>query len=196
MSKDKEIGQADDTIGDEEWARIMSDPHENDKILPPCTDDLSGEFNKTANSNTNEVGYGMPPKHSRFKKGTSGNPKGRKKGTRNLKTDVKEVLNGKIEVNENGTTRKVSAQLASLMRLREKALKGDARALDRLLALAGEHNNEDLPRAKASVTAEDDAAIIEHFLSRKAGDANEANNEATTGNDKETDSGNLETNNE
>ena len=29
------------------------------------------------------VGYGKPPKRTRFKKGHSGNPKGRKKGSRN-----------------------------------------------------------------------------------------------------------------
>lgn len=32
-----------------------------------------------------EVGYGKPPAHSRFKKGTSGNLKGRPKGTKNLR---------------------------------------------------------------------------------------------------------------
>ena len=28
-------------------------------------------------SDTGETGYGKPPKHSRFQKGTSGNPQGR-----------------------------------------------------------------------------------------------------------------------
>ena len=30
-----------------------------------------------------EVGYGKPPKHSRFRPGKSGNPKGRPKGSKN-----------------------------------------------------------------------------------------------------------------
>jgi hypothetical protein len=29
------------------------------------------------------IGYGKPPKRTRFKRGTSGNPKGRRKGSRN-----------------------------------------------------------------------------------------------------------------
>ena len=36
-----------------------------------------------------EVGYGQPPTHSQFRPGQSGNPAGRRKGVRNLKTDVK-----------------------------------------------------------------------------------------------------------
>jgi len=38
------------------------------------------------------VGYGNPPKESRFKKGQSGNRRGRPKGSKNLKTDLTEEL--------------------------------------------------------------------------------------------------------
>jgi len=33
-----------------------------------------------------EIGYGNPPKHTRFRPGRSGNPAGRRKGVRNLMT--------------------------------------------------------------------------------------------------------------
>ena len=39
-----------------------------------------------------EVGYGKPPEHTRFQPGRSGNPRGRPKGTKNLKTDLVEEL--------------------------------------------------------------------------------------------------------
>ena len=83
-----------------------------------------------------KFGYGKPPKHSRFKEGQSGNPKGRPKGSRNFKTDVKEMLGAPVRLREKGHGMTVPTQKAALLRLREKALRGDARALERLLELA------------------------------------------------------------
>ncbi len=85
-----------------------------------------------------EVGYGKPPVEGRFRKGKSGNPKGRPKNTRNFKTDLEEVLDAKVTVTESGKPKKVSSQKAALLRLREQALAGNPRALDKLLDLARE----------------------------------------------------------
>ena len=51
-----------------------------------------------------------------------------------------------------------------LLRLREKALGGDARALDRLCGFAQIYNNEELTAA-ASLSA-DDASVLEIFKAR------------------------------
>ncbi len=75
------------------------------------------------------VGYKKPPQHSRFQPGRSGNPRGKQKGVRNLGSDVKRTLEVPVRVNEQGRARRVSTQHAVLLRLREKALKGDARSL-------------------------------------------------------------------
>jgi hypothetical protein len=37
-----------------------------------------------------EVGYKRPPRNTRFCKGQTGNPHGRPKGARNIKTDLAE----------------------------------------------------------------------------------------------------------
>ena len=97
----------------------------------------------TIRNDDDKVGYGNPPKHSRFRKGQSGNARGRPKNSRNFATDLQEMLGGKMTIAENGRRRKVSTQQAALLRLQEKALKGDARALDKLLELA-QQNSEDL----------------------------------------------------
>ena len=68
------------------------------------------------------VGYGRPPQHTRFKPGQSGNPKGRPKGTINLKTDLMEELSERISVSEGGKPKKLSKQRALLKSLVAKAI--------------------------------------------------------------------------
>lgn len=81
-----------------------------------------------ANKEEYEVGYRKPPKATRFKKGQSGNPKGRPKGTRNFKTDLEDVLRQRVTLREGGRERKVSTQHAIIRAAAAKALKGDTRA--------------------------------------------------------------------
>src|SRR5262245_3065905 len=111
-------------------------------------------------SNGYEVGYGKPPQHSRFRPGQSGNPAGRRKGVRNLSTDVKRALKVPVKVNQGGRTRAISTQEGALMVLREKALKGDARALDRFLELARLFNNDAGEIGPGQVLSADDQAIL------------------------------------
>jgi hypothetical protein len=84
---------------------------------------------------TYKVGYGKPPKARQFKRGKSGNPKGRPKGSLNLATDLTAELGEHITVREDGRSRKVSKQRALIKSLMAKALQGDIRAMASLLAL-------------------------------------------------------------
>jgi hypothetical protein len=68
-------------------------------------------FGDSSASKDYEVGYGRPPKASRFQPGKSGNPRGRPKAERNFGVALREALDRQIEVvNEKGIKRKVSAQ--------------------------------------------------------------------------------------
>ena len=83
--------------------------------------------------NDGEVGFGKPPMHSRFRKGCSGNAKGRPKGTKNLRTDLTEVLQERITVTEGDRKVRMSKQRAIVKTLIAKTLKGDSRSATTLL---------------------------------------------------------------
>lgn len=114
--------------------------------------------------NDAKVGYKRPPAHTRFQKGRSGNPRGRQKGVRNFAADVKRTLELPVTLNENGKATRVSTQEALVLRLREKALKGDARALESLLALARSHNNDLAVAAADESPSADDQLLLDAYL--------------------------------
>ena len=110
------------------------------------------------------VGYKKPPQHSRFQPGRSGNPRGKQKGVRNFGSDVKRTLEVPVRLNEQGRARRVSTQVAGLLRLREKALKGNARSLDQLLELAKTFNNSAAVESVGDeALAAEDQAILDAY---------------------------------
>lgn len=82
------------------------------------------------------VGYRRPPKKYRFKPGQSGNPKGRPKDCENLDTIVRRRLAQKISIRDGGKVRKVSVFEVAVVRLVEKAVQGDHRAIELLIRTA------------------------------------------------------------
>ena len=113
-----------------------------------------------------EVGYGRPPKHTRFSKGQSGNPKGRPAGTRNFSTDVTEVLKSPVKTRVGARPKTISTQRAVLLRLREQALKGDPKAMNRLLELAAQYGEKSIA-AQLSELSLEDRAILTDYRSRQ-----------------------------
>jgi Family of unknown function (DUF5681) len=112
-----------------------------------------------------EIGYGEAQPVPAWPVGQSG---GRRKGVRNLMTDVKRTLQVPVKVKEGGRARKISTQEGALMLLREKALQGDARALDRLLEFARLFNNDASESGPAPALPSDDRAILDAFAAEIA----------------------------
>jgi hypothetical protein len=83
-----------------------------------------------------KVGYGNPPAHNRFKKGQSGNPRGRAKGSQNLKTIFNKILGEEVSLKEGSEVRKVSKAEALMRGMVVGALKGDPRNLAMLFRFA------------------------------------------------------------
>jgi hypothetical protein len=76
-----------------------------------------------------KVGYGRPPRHSRFKPGQSGNPRGRPKGAVGVKSILERVLLEEHQVVERGKQRWRSILELLLLSLRDQALAGKPRAV-------------------------------------------------------------------
>ena len=88
------------------------DHHNSWRIKPAAPGASAGPLRASSDRTRTQVGYGRPPLHSRFKPGQSGNPKGRAKQSRNLRTIVKQVLNEHMQIREGGRLRRMSAMEA------------------------------------------------------------------------------------
>lgn len=117
-----------------------------------------------SNDGDYEVGYGKPPKATRWRKGQSGNPRGRQKGSRGLKTDLHDELNATLEITINGKRVKGTTQQLMLRTLATRAASGDVRASRVLIDLvlqvfgAGDRGGE---RERLSAQ---DQALLDQFL--------------------------------
>lgn len=74
------------------------------------------------------VGYCNPPKHSRFKPGRSGNPRGRPRRKLALNTILEDVATMQVQVTVDNHVRTMPALKAILMLEVRKALQGDGKA--------------------------------------------------------------------
>ena len=110
------------------------------------------------------------PKNGNYKTGdwTSGNAKGRPKGSGNFKTDLLEVMGQTVFITENGQRRAVSGRKAVALKILHQALQGDPKALSNLTAHLLKHDIDADAKPQAEVVTENDRVIIEDFLRRNS----------------------------
>jgi hypothetical protein len=113
-----------------------------------------------------EIGYRRPPPSGRFRKGKSGNPKGRPKGSSNFLTVLEKELAQSIVVNENGKKLKITHQQAVVKRLVAGALQGEPRALLNLVEIlrrTGKFDEID----SGSLLPDDFADVLDSYVAQR-----------------------------
>jgi hypothetical protein len=118
------------------------------------------------NTRDYDVGYRKPPRHSRFKKGQSGNPRGRPSGSKNLSTLLSEALNEPVVVTENGKRRKISKRQAIITQLVNQSAKGDWRAGKILLDILHDIEARTEPQTAENSISLADEKVIEQLKAR------------------------------
>ena len=112
-----------------------------------------------------EVAYKKPPKKNQFKKGQSGNPKGRPKLIKNFDEDLREETKKTLFIVENGKKIKITKQQALIKKIIALALNGDKATMKLLSALLNKLHLE-AEDVKEDIT-EADKKILNDYLNRK-----------------------------
>lgn len=80
-----------------------------------------------------KCGYKKPPKHTQFKKGHSGNPKGRPKTSKNPAEALAKELSSPIQIKMNGKIKNIKAMDLIYKKAVQMALQGNISLLKKLL---------------------------------------------------------------
>lgn len=116
--------------------------------VPPATEDVESYA----------VGYGKPPRHTQFRPGQTGNPRGRPKAPRAFDELIEKELSQLVTVREGDQSRRLPKRTVIVKQLVKKAMEGEDRALRSLLMLIGAAKTEK-QRAAAIGEADSDAPL-------------------------------------
>jgi hypothetical protein len=136
------------------------------------------EDSKKNNASGSEAGYGHPPVNTRFKKGQSGNPKGRPKGSRGLATILNRALSERVVINEGGRRKTVTKLEAAVKQVTNKAASGDPVASRQLFTLIQIIEQQPQETGRATNSLDDtDQTVVMGMLKRLNRYSNEGENQ-------------------
>ena len=128
-----------------------------------------------------EVGYGKPPRQGQFQPGQSGNPRGRPKGSRGLKTDLHAELVSKMTIQINGQPITATKQQLMVKTLATRAASGDVRAIKALIDLVMQvFGAEDRGEGRKQLSAQDQQ-IFDEVIGQRAMPSSDEPRAATRG---------------
>ena len=127
-----------------------------------------------------KVGYGKPPKHTRFEQGNRAGVRGRPKGSPNLATVLKKAAREKVTVTERGRRKHMTKIEAAAKQLLTQAAGGDARAIQLAIELLDRLERRDSAQPQVIDTAarkQFDAEMLNIFKHRLTGGTEPNNDE-------------------
>jgi hypothetical protein len=119
------------------------------------------------------IGYGRPPKASRFKPGVSGNPKGRpKRKPVPYAEALNQVLDAPIEYVERGRSKVTTRRELNLKRWVDRAVSGDVHAAEHILKIRAQAERDGEPGSET--------ILVHGWLSDHPGQTAEQKTQAAT----------------
>ena len=112
------------------------------------------------------VGYAKPPRQTQFKKGQSGNPKGRAKGSKNLATLIMSALNEPVIVNQNGRRKTITKLQAMTTQLANKGAAGELKATQLLMGMIQLLEARPPSSESTAVVDEADRLVMQQLFAR------------------------------
>jgi hypothetical protein len=119
------------------------------------------------------VGYGKPPRKNQFKPGQSGNPRGRPKGAKGLKAELRAELDEFVTITVEGKRRRIRKRRLIIKALASQAAKGNVAAADKLLALVIQAEGFEDQRPAVAPLSETDLLILGQFLGEPLAEADQ-----------------------
>jgi Family of unknown function (DUF5681) len=114
-----------------------------------------------------EVGYGKPPKANQFRKGRSGNPRGKRQGEENTISAFKRIVSKRVKINDGEKVRTITLAEAVILKNLNAALQKDPFAMGNVFRLA-EASGEFVDRTDAKQVggpiAVPEKMTVEEFL--------------------------------
>jgi hypothetical protein len=114
-----------------------------------------------------KTGFGKPPVETRFKKGESGNPAGRRKGAKSFPSMFRQVMGEKVVIRTaTGKPKTITKFQAAVTQVINKAAAGNLQAFKLALAIMQHVDAEAGDTSETLLAGIDTKALLKDFLAR------------------------------
>ncbi len=115
-----------------------------------------------------EVGYGKPPKANQFRRGRTGNPRGKRQGEENTISAFKRIVSKRVKINDGEKVRTITLAEAVILKNCNAAVQKDPFAMSNIFRLAEDAGEfvdfTDAKQVGRSIAVPEKAKTIEEFL--------------------------------